>query len=220
MSSTRVSRHINAPQERVYRALLDAEAVRTWMVPTGMTSEAHAFEPWEGGAIHISLTYEEPTGAGKTTAHTDTYHGGFVKLAPNERVVETVEFETDDPAMQGEMTIAMTLADAEGGTEIVAVHDGLPRASPPRTTRPAGGTRSESWRRSWKQARDCALPTPTLPRGRQRRVKRAMTVALRPLDRDNRWPVVELSPRRGAEIVANRDFWRESPPPLKRVHPL
>lgn len=126
MSSTRVSRHINAPQERVYRALLDAEAVRTWMVPTGMTSQVHAFEPWEGGAIHISLTYEEPTGAGKTTAHTDTYHGRFVKLAPNERVVETVEFETDDPAMQGEMTIAMTLADAEGGTEIVAVHDGLP----------------------------------------------------------------------------------------------
>lgn len=126
MTSTRVTRRIDAPRERVYRALLDAEAVRTWMVPTGMTSQVHAFEPWEGGAIRISLTYEEPTGTGKTTAHTDTYHGGFVKLAPNERVVETVEFETDDPAMQGEMTIAITLADADGGTEIVAVHDGLP----------------------------------------------------------------------------------------------
>lgn len=126
MSSTRVSRRISAPRERVYRALLDAGSVRAWMVPTGMTSQVHAFEPWEGGAIRVSLTYEAPTGTGKTTAHTDTYRGRFVKLAPNERVVETVAFETDDPAMQGEMTIAMTLADAEGGTEIVAVHDGIP----------------------------------------------------------------------------------------------
>jgi uncharacterized protein YndB with AHSA1/START domain len=126
MSTTRVIRFVNAPRERVYRALLDAEAVRTWMVPTGMTSEVHAFEPRAGGAIRISLTYEEPIGTGKTTAHTDTSHGRFVELVPNERVVETVEFETEDPAMQGEMTIAITLADTDGGTKVVAVHDGLP----------------------------------------------------------------------------------------------
>jgi hypothetical protein len=34
---------------------------------------------------------------GKTTAHTDTYHGRFVKLVQDERVVEVVEFETMDP---------------------------------------------------------------------------------------------------------------------------
>ena len=130
MSTTRVSQHVNAPRERVYRALLDAEAVRAWMVPTGMTSEVHAFEPREGGAIRISLTYEEPTGTGKTTAHTDTYHGRFVKLVPNEQVVETVAFETSDLAMRGDMTIAITLADADGGTEVVAVHNGLPPGVP------------------------------------------------------------------------------------------
>lgn len=126
MTTTRVSRRIHAPRERVYRALLDAEAVRTWMVPTGMRSEVHAFEPWEGGAIRISLTYDAPTGTGKTTSHTDAYHGRFVKLVPNEQVVETVEFETDDPAMRGEMTITVTLADAAGGTLVVAVHEGVP----------------------------------------------------------------------------------------------
>jgi len=67
---------------------------------------------------------------GKTTAHTDTYHGRFVKLVPNEKVVEVVEFETADPALQGEMTITYELADADGGTEIVAVHDGLPPGVP------------------------------------------------------------------------------------------
>ena len=62
----------------------------------------------------ISLTYDAPAGVGKTTAHTDTYHGGFAKLVPNERVIEVVEFETADPAFRGEMTITITLADARG----------------------------------------------------------------------------------------------------------
>jgi hypothetical protein len=41
-------------------------------------------------------------------------------------VVEIVEFETSDPAMSGEMTITTTLADADGGTRVTAVHEGLP----------------------------------------------------------------------------------------------
>ncbi len=127
MSSTRITRRINAPRATVYRALVDARAVATWMVPTGMTSHVHAFDVREGGSFRISLTYDEPTGIGKTTAHTDTYHGHFVKLVTNEQVVEVVEFETTDPALRGEMTITISLADADGDTDVLAVHDGLPR---------------------------------------------------------------------------------------------
>jgi uncharacterized protein YndB with AHSA1/START domain len=130
MSSTRVSWRVNAPRASVYRALLDANAVATWKVPTGMTSHVHAFDAREGGSFRISLTYDEPTGTGKTTAHTDTYHGRFVKLVTNEQVVEVVEFETTDPALHGEMTITITLADADGGTDVLAVHDGLPSGVP------------------------------------------------------------------------------------------
>ena len=129
-SSTRISRRLNAPRASVYRALLDPRAVATWKVPNGMTSHVHAFDAREGGSFRISLTYDEPTRAGKTTAHTDTYHGRFVKLVPNEQVVEVVEFETTDPAMRGEMTITITLADADGGTDVLAVHEGLPRGVP------------------------------------------------------------------------------------------
>jgi len=127
VSSTRITRRINAPRATVYRALVDARAVATWMVPTGMTSHVHAFDVREGGSFRISLTYDEPTGIGKTTAHTDTYHGHFVKLVTNEQVVEVVEFETTDPALRGEMTITISLADADGDTDVLAVHDGLPR---------------------------------------------------------------------------------------------
>jgi len=122
---------MKAPRSAVYRALLDAGAVARWMVPNGMSSHVHAFEPREGGTFRISLTYDTPSGSGKTTAQSDTYHGRFVKLVPDEQVVEVVEFETSDPAMQGEMTITFMLGDAEGATDLVAVHDGLPRGVAP-----------------------------------------------------------------------------------------
>jgi uncharacterized protein YndB with AHSA1/START domain len=125
-TSTRTSRHVNAPRANVYRALLDAQSVETWMVPSGMTSHVHSFHPREGGSFRVSLTYDAPTGTGKTTAHTDTYHGRFVKLVPNEQVVEVMEFETGDPAMRGEMTVTFRLTDADGGTDVFAVHDNLP----------------------------------------------------------------------------------------------
>jgi uncharacterized protein YndB with AHSA1/START domain len=124
--STRVSRHVNAPRASVYRALVDARAVAAWMVPNGMTSQVHVFEAREGGAFRISLTYDAPTGAGKTSANTDTYHGRFVRLAPNEQVVEILAFETADASMRGEMTVTYTLTDADGGTDVLAVHDKLP----------------------------------------------------------------------------------------------
>ena len=91
-----------------------------------MTCQLHSFDARVGGSFRISLTYDVPSGAGKTTPQTDTYHGRFVKLMPYTEVVEVDEFETTNPALRGEMTITITLADADGGTAVTAVHDGLP----------------------------------------------------------------------------------------------
>ena len=131
MSSTRIRHHIDAPRDIVYRALLDPRAIARWKVPDGMTAQVHELDAREGGAIRVSLTYHDRAEAGKTSAHTDTYHGRFVKLVPNEQVVEVDEFETTDPAMRGEMTITITLSDADGGTDLLAEHDGLPRGVAP-----------------------------------------------------------------------------------------
>jgi len=125
-NSTRIGRRVNAPRAMVYCALLDPRAVAKWKVPDGMTCRIHEFDAREGGSFRISLTYDAPTGTGKTTAHTDTYHGRFVKLVPNEQIVEVDEFETNDSAMTGEMTITFKLTDADGGTDVLAVHDNLP----------------------------------------------------------------------------------------------
>ena len=91
-----------------------------------MTCVVHEFDPREGGSIRISLTYNTAAARGKTTEHTDSYRGRFVTLVPNERIVEVDEFETTDPALVGPMTITIALADADGGTELIATHEGLP----------------------------------------------------------------------------------------------
>lgn len=130
MYSTQVSQLVKAPRSAVYRALLDPAAVAKWRVPTGMSGHVHEFDAREGGSLRVSLTYETSDNTGKSTAHTDTYHGHFVRIVPDQQVVEVVEFETDDPALRGAMTMTTTLTDADGGTEVVVVHDGIPDAIP------------------------------------------------------------------------------------------
>jgi uncharacterized protein YndB with AHSA1/START domain len=125
-----VSRHVNAPRSSVYRALLDPDAISKWRVPNGMSSHVHEFDAREGGRFRITLSYDAPGTAGKSAPHTDTYHGHFVRLVPDEQVVEAIEFETADAALRGTMTMTMTLTDAAAGTDVVVVHDGVPDGVP------------------------------------------------------------------------------------------
>ncbi|WP_067865190.1 SRPBCC family protein [Nocardia shimofusensis] len=131
MTATRIGKHIRASRDTVYRLLLDGSAVAKWMVPDGMSSEVHEFDAREGGAFRITLTYDDPAAAGKTTGNTDSYRGRFVMLVPGERVVQLVEFDTEDPAVSGSMTISYTLTEVNGGTDLVAVHEDLPSGLSP-----------------------------------------------------------------------------------------
>lgn len=128
---TRLEVHIAAPRAATYAALVEAHAVATWMVPDGMSSHVHAFEPREGGTFRISLTYDPPTGIGKTSGNTDTFHGTFVSLVPDRRVVWEVAFESADPGMREAMTVTFELADADGGTRLTAVHANVPAGVSP-----------------------------------------------------------------------------------------
>ena len=131
MYTTRVCGHVGAPRADVYRALVSAEAIARWRVPAGMSAEVHEFVAREGGRFRVSLTYEAPDATGKSAAHTDTYHGHFARLVPDEQVVEVLAFETVDPALGGTMTLTTTLTDAEGGgTDVLMVHEGIPDAVP------------------------------------------------------------------------------------------
>jgi uncharacterized protein YndB with AHSA1/START domain len=143
VSTTRITRHLRAPRSRVYAALIAGDELPRWKVPREMTMRVHSFDAREGGSYRISLTYDAPDRLGKTTAHTDTYTGRFERLVPDELVVEVDEFETDDPSLQGAMTITIALADADGGTELVATHEGLP-----------SGVRPEDNELGWRESLD------------------------------------------------------------------
>ena len=91
-----------------------------------MTAIVHELDPCQGGRFRVSLTYDGPTGRGKTTLQTDTYHGHFALVVRDEQVVEALEFETTNPDFEGTLTVTTTLADLDGGTEITVRHEGLP----------------------------------------------------------------------------------------------
>ncbi len=130
-ATTQVTRFISAPPAAVYRALLDPDAVRHWMVPNGMTSEVHRFDAVEGGEFAISLTYDDPIAVGKTEGATDTFAGRFTSLIPDTCVVQVAAFDTTDPALAGDMTIRYQLTERDGGTEVVGIHENLPSGVKP-----------------------------------------------------------------------------------------
>jgi uncharacterized protein YndB with AHSA1/START domain len=88
----------------------------------------HTFDPREGGLFRISLTYQHPADSarGKSSGNIDTFHGRFVKLAPDEEIVEVIEFETQDPGFAGEMTMTVRLAAVEGGTQVSLLYENVP----------------------------------------------------------------------------------------------
>lgn len=126
MSVTRIQRTFKTSPAALYHALTNAAAIQKWRVPDGMRSEMLAFDPREGGVFRISLIYDDVDAQGKSSAHTDTYHGRFVTLVSDELVIETMEFETDDPAMQGVMTTTYEIELAENGAHLSATHEGVP----------------------------------------------------------------------------------------------
>lgn len=124
------SRVIAAPPERIYSALVDPAALVAWLAPRGMTGRFERFDARPGGSYRLVLTYTNAAGGrGKATPDSDIVESRFVSLVPGRRVVQEVDFESDDPSFAGTMTMAWNLGATDGGTlvEITAEHvpDGI-----------------------------------------------------------------------------------------------
>jgi uncharacterized protein YndB with AHSA1/START domain len=140
--NTRVSRIIKAPRRAIYQAFLDPEALVSWLPPDTMKGHIYEFDAREGGAYRMSLTYLESDHAtrGKTSEHTDVVRGRFLKLIPDEQIVQLIEFESEDPAFAGSMTLTWALADVSGGTEVTILCENVPEGI--RTSDHEAGMRS------------------------------------------------------------------------------
>lgn len=113
------SRVIAAPPDRVYAALVDPEALTSWLPPDGMTGRFERFDAGPGGSYRLVLTYADAsTPRGKATADSDIVDVRFVDLVPGVRLVQTADFVSDDPANAGTMTIRWELTAVNAGTRV------------------------------------------------------------------------------------------------------
>lgn len=120
------SRLVDAPSAQAYHAVLDPAALVEWLPPHGMTGRVLEFDARSGGRYRIELTYPAP-GEGKTSAGTDVSSGRFLDLQPDRRIVQTVEFESEDPAYAGEMIMTWSFATrSDGRTEVTVTAENVP----------------------------------------------------------------------------------------------
>lgn len=102
-------RILPAPPERIFAALTDAESRAAWLPPAGMTATVEWFDARPGGGYRMVLTYDDPSLPGKSGGHRDVVDVRFVEVDPD-RVVEAVDFVSEDPAFAGTMTMTWTVA--------------------------------------------------------------------------------------------------------------
>lgn len=118
---------VGAPPERVYAAFVDPEALTAWLAPEGMTARFDRFDPRPGGSYRLVLTYGDGSGArGKASADSDVVEARFVDVVPNVRVVQAVDFVSDDPAFAGTMTMTWAVTGVDGGTRVDITADDVP----------------------------------------------------------------------------------------------
>jgi uncharacterized protein YndB with AHSA1/START domain len=128
MSRTdRASRIIAAQPARVFAALVDPESLAAWLPPEGMTGRFERFDARPGGSYRLVLTYADgSTAPGKATSDTDIVEARFVEIVPGVRVVQAVDFVSDDPAYAGTMTITWKVAAVDSGTRVEIRADNVP----------------------------------------------------------------------------------------------
>ncbi len=115
----RASLLIHADRERVFAALTDPEALMQWLPPRGMHGRFERFDMRNGGSYRLVLTYDDAAGApGKTSADSDVSEVRIARIIPEERIVQEVDFESDDPAFQGTMQMEWSLRSGSEGTTV------------------------------------------------------------------------------------------------------
>ncbi|NRR32824.1 SRPBCC family protein [Oxalobacteraceae bacterium] len=120
-NTIQLHRVLRAPPERVYRALLDADAMAKWLPPHGFTCKVHHLDAKLGGTYKMSFT-------NFTTGNSHSFGGEYLELRPNEFIRHTDKF--DDPNLPGEMQTTLTLKAVFCGTELSIEQAGIPDMIP------------------------------------------------------------------------------------------
>lgn len=126
--SDEATRVINASPDTIYNAFASADALMQWLPPAGMSGRALEYDFQEGGRYRIELRYDEKPSnePGKTTDRTDVTNGRFLEVVPGRRIAQSVEFESNDAAFAGEMTMTWSFDTTGKGTLVTVTADNVP----------------------------------------------------------------------------------------------
>ena len=92
-----------------------------------MTGRFDHFDARPGGTYRLILTYADASnGHGKASPQSDVVEGRFVDIKPGVRVVQAVDFVSDDPAYSGTMTMTWELVPARGATRVEIRAENVP----------------------------------------------------------------------------------------------
>jgi uncharacterized protein YndB with AHSA1/START domain len=118
---------IPAEAGEIFAAMIEQDALERWLPPTGMTGHFEHFDPRPGGSYRLVLSYGTASGgSGKTTADSDIVNVRFLDVEPQRRIVQAVDFDSDDPAFIGTMTMTWELQAAADGTRVEIRADNVP----------------------------------------------------------------------------------------------
>ncbi|WP_300265364.1 SRPBCC domain-containing protein [Microbacterium sp.] len=121
------ARLINASPERVFSALSTADSVAKWLPPRGMTATVEHFDATDEGTYRLVLTYDDAADApGKSSANEDIVEGRFVEVTPGVRLVQEIEFESDDPRYAGVMRMTWEVRPSGAGSEVIFRAEDVP----------------------------------------------------------------------------------------------
>ena len=126
--TTQNSKNIRASQETLYRAFTNPEALAAWLAPGEMTGKVYSFNLRVGGGYQMSLFYppSDKESRGKTSEKEDRFTARFAELIPNKKIVQAINFDSDDPAFSGEMIMEVNFEPINTGTRVTILFRNIP----------------------------------------------------------------------------------------------
>ena len=120
--TVKLHRVLRGKAERVYRAVLEPDAMAKWLPPYGFTCTVERMEAKVGGSFRMSFR-------NFNTGNGHSFGGQYLELVPNQRIRYNDKF--DDANLPGTMETSVTLkALPFGGTEVSIVQEGIPEMIP------------------------------------------------------------------------------------------
>ena len=76
----------------------------------------------------MTLTYDHPEhgNPGKSSEHSDVVEAKFCELVPGQRIVQLVQFDSNDPAFAGEMVMEWAFDRVQDGTKVTIICENVP----------------------------------------------------------------------------------------------